>query len=71
MARKKAPRASREAAESEHRWALDDLQDAVDRTMENGDFEERMTNLRRARLRESDAHDALGTTRRRPTKDKR
>lgn len=68
MARKKP---LREGAETEHRWAMDDLQDAVDQTMETGDLEERMANLRRARLRESDAHDALNGTRRRSTKEKR
>lgn len=49
-----------ERAQSEHKHALDDLQDAVHGTM--GPREEReaqLANLRRASRRESEARDAL------------
>lgn len=67
MAKKDPTRAARrrEQAESEHRFAMDDLQDAVDRTMEEGGVDAGMDNLRRAAGRENAAHDALAERRRR------
>lgn len=67
MVKKDPKRASarQEQAESEHRFAMDDLQDAVDRTMDDGGAEAGMENLRRATDRESAAHEALSGRRRR------
>lgn len=48
----------KDAQREEHEWAMDDLQDAVDATAGEGDQEGQRENLRRARDRESAAHDA-------------
>lgn len=59
MGKKKGRATRREKDETEHRFALDDLQDAVDSTMADGALDERLANLRRASRREAAAREAL------------